>query len=308
MSLTSWSASAGLSGRFSRTALDGRAVLRDPLVVVGRAWSCSAACRRARPASRSISRSSRRIARERGEARPDLAPAGLAALGQQDHVVERDLLAADPIHQGQQLGRWRTARGPAPAGARSGRPRCAGRWSPLPGPLGARPSRSPSGRGGPGPRWARRRPARAPRTARGVSSRSTGSKTGSSGSARGPAGRRPLRFGAALRTLNWLTSGLVERSLSLNVIAATLSYRVHFVGSPDPTLGRTLACLDAINRPSVSGGFIRFPWARLLKRGRPVNCSVAPGPNARRIRRPRYSVRKSRDGSRTSPGQGLHRS
>ena len=30
---------------------------------------------------------------------------GLAALGQQDHVLERDLLAAHPIHQGQELAR-----------------------------------------------------------------------------------------------------------------------------------------------------------------------------------------------------------
>jgi len=81
---------------------------------------------------------------------------------------------------------------------------------------------------------------------------------GSSGSALGPAGRRPLRFGAVLKTLNWLTSGLVERSLSLNVIPATLSSRVHFVESPDPKLGRTLVCLDARKVPSVSGGFTRF--------------------------------------------------
>jgi hypothetical protein len=87
-----------------------------------------------------------------------------------------------------------------------------------------------------------------------------------------------LRFGAALKTLNWLTSGLVERSLSLNVIAATLSYRVHFVGSPDPTLGRTLACLDAISLPSVSGGFIHFSLRSItetLATGQLFHC---PGP------------------------------
>ena len=70
-----------------------------------RAWSCSAACRRARPAAaRSRARAGGCARRRPGSSWISLGR-GLATLGQQDHVVERRAPRGAPVHQGQQLAR-----------------------------------------------------------------------------------------------------------------------------------------------------------------------------------------------------------
>ena len=94
--------------------LDRGPVLRDPLVVVRPGGLAPPLVRERRLQALDLTLEPP-DARERGQARPDLARGGLTTLGQEDHVVERDLLVTDPIHEREQLrgGVGHAAEGPA---------------------------------------------------------------------------------------------------------------------------------------------------------------------------------------------------
>ncbi len=86
-------------------SLDGRAVLRDPLVVVGQARAAPDLLRRDTSLETLVLPLEPPDPGERGQHGADFFRLGLSALRQKNDLVQRDLFVPDPIDHGQQAGR-----------------------------------------------------------------------------------------------------------------------------------------------------------------------------------------------------------